>query len=63
MVGHKLDRINTVLSLLDWEKIDYIEKTDDPIQMIRNCLKPAQIESIELNERKAIVHINEDQKA
>ncbi len=63
MVGHKWDRINTVLSLLDWEKIDYIEKTDDPLQMIRNCLKPAQIESIELNERKAIVHINEDQKA
>jgi transcription antitermination factor NusA-like protein len=31
--------------------------------MIRNCLKPAQIESIELNERKAIVHVNEDQKA
>ncbi|MFZ2150598.1 MAG: transcription termination factor NusA [Candidatus Absconditicoccaceae bacterium] len=63
MVGHKGDRINTVLSLLDGEKIDYIEKTDDPIQMIRNCLKPAQIESIEINERKAIVIVNEDQKA
>lgn len=63
MVWHKWDRINTVLSLLDWEKIDYIEKTDDPIQMIKNCLKPAQIENIELLERKAIVHVNEDQKA
>jgi transcription antitermination factor NusA-like protein len=31
--------------------------------MIRNCLKPAQIESIEINERKAIVIVNEDQKA
>jgi len=31
--------------------------------MIRNCLKPAQIENIEVNERKAIVHVNEDQKA
>jgi N utilization substance protein A len=63
MVGHKWDRINTVLSLLDWEKIDYIEKTDDPIQMIRNCLKPAQIENIEIKDRKAIVSVNEDQKA
>jgi transcription antitermination factor NusA-like protein len=31
--------------------------------MIRNCLKPAQIESIEINDKKATVVVNEDQKA
>lgn len=63
MVGSKWDRINTVLSLLDWEKIDFIEKTDDPIQMIRNCLKPAQIDNIEITDRRAVVTMHENQKA
>ncbi|MFA5748116.1 MAG: transcription termination factor NusA [Candidatus Absconditabacterales bacterium] len=63
MVGSKGDRINTVLSLLDGEKIDFIEKTDDPIQMIRNCLKPAQIDNIEITDRRAVVTMHENQKA
>lgn len=63
MVGSKGDRINTVLSLLDGEKIDFIEDTEDPIQLIKNCLKPAQINSVELEENKAIVMMDESQKA
>lgn len=62
MVGHQWDRINTVLSLLDGEKLDYIEKVDDPILFIEKCLKPARIESIEIKDKKAIVNVNEDQK-
>ena len=63
MVGSKGDRINTVLSLLDGEKIDFVEATDDPLLLIRNCLKPAQIQNIELLDHRAIVTIEESQKA
>ena len=63
MVWHKWDRINTVLSLLDGEKIDYIEKINDDIKLITACLKPAQIEKIEIKEKKAYVTLDESQKA
>ncbi|HKL44229.1 MAG TPA: transcription termination factor NusA [Candidatus Absconditabacterales bacterium] len=63
MVGHKGDRINTVLSLLDGEKIDYVEKVDDDIKLITNCLKPAQIQNIEIKDKKAYVTLDESQKA
>jgi len=63
MVGSKWDRINTVLSLLDWEKIDFIEKIDDPVQFIKNCLRPAQIDSVEIIDKRAIVIMHENQKA
>jgi N utilization substance protein A len=62
MVGRKWDRINTVLSLLEWEKIDYIEHTEDETELIRNCLKPARINGIEIKDRKALVYMEEDQK-
>ncbi len=63
MVGSKGDRINTVLSLLDGEKIDFIEYTEDPVQLIKNCLKPAQINSVEIDEKRAVVLMDENQKA
>lgn len=63
MVGSKGDRINTVLSLLDGEKIDFIEYTEDIILLIRNCLKPAHIDNIELSDKKAFVTMEENQKA
>lgn len=63
MVGHQGDRINTILSLLDGEKIDYIEKVEDEIQMLKACLKPAHIDNIEIKDGKAFVHVEEGQKA
>lgn len=63
MVWHKWDRINTVLSLLDWEKIDYIEKVDDDVKLIINCLKPAQVDNVEIVDNKAFVTLDESQKA
>ncbi len=62
MVGSRGDRINTVLSLLDWEKVDFVENVWDSKQMIRNCLKPAQIDDIEIQDKKAIVRMDESQK-
>lgn len=63
MVWHKWDRINTVLSLLDGEKIDYVEAVDDDVKLITNCLKPAQIDKIEIVDKKAYVTLDEGQKA
>lgn len=63
MVWSKWDRINTVLSLLDGEKVDFIENSEDPIQMIKNCLKPAQINSIDIKDKRAIVVMDDSQKA
>jgi len=63
MVGSKGDRINTVLSLLDGEKIDFIEEVGDSVQMIKNCLKPAHIDNVEIKDKKAIVTMEENQKA
>ncbi len=62
MVGSKWDRINTVLSLLDGEKIDFVEEVWDTKQMIKNCLKPANVNTIEIKDKKAIVTMDESQK-
>jgi len=61
-VGHKWDRINTVLSLLDGEKVDFIEATDDPQELIARLLKPAQVESIQIKDNKVIAKVEESQK-
>ncbi len=64
MVGYKGDRINTVLSLLDGEKVDFIEKVDDEKEMIIKLLKPAQVQSVEfVDEKKVIVRVDEEQKS
>lgn len=62
-VGQRAERINTILTLLDGEKIDFIEQIEgDDIKLIADCLKPARIESIELKGKKAIVTLPDDQK-
>jgi N utilization substance protein A len=64
MVGHKGDRINTVLSLLDGEKIDFIESDNNTIEFVKKLLKPAQVLSVEIQPdgKKAFVRVAEDQK-
>ncbi len=64
MVGYKGDRINTVLSLLDGEKIDFIEKVEDEKEMIIKLLKPAQVQSVEfVDDKKVIARVDEEQKS
>ncbi len=62
MVGMGGDKINTVLSLLDGEKIDYIEDKDDREALVAEVLRPAKINSVEFDDEKVIVHLNDDQK-
>lgn len=67
-VGHRGDRINTILSLLNGEKIDIIERTSDDedksmIQLVIDSLKPAKINHVDITDGKATVKLPEDQKA
>jgi transcription antitermination factor NusA-like protein len=36
--------------LLDGEKVDFVENTDDPKELIARLLKPAQVESVEIKD-------------
>ncbi len=63
MIGHKWDRINILLSLLDGEKVDFIQYSDDQETMIKSCLKPADALDITITWGKAKVTIAENQKA
>ena len=62
-VGHHGDRINTVLSLLNGEKMDIIEWTEDPVKLVIDCLKPAKTLSVDIKNGKATVKVPEDQKS
>lgn len=66
-VWHRGDRINTILSLLNGEKIDFIEKISDDDQglykLVMDALKPARVTSVQITDKGAIVDVPEDQKA
>ncbi len=65
MIGHKGDRINILLSLLDGEKVDFIEATDNLEELVRACLRPAEVLDYTHDEanNKVRVMIAENQKA
>ena len=66
-VGHRGDRINTILSLLNGEKIDIIENAWDDdkaeIKLVKDSLRPAKINSVEIKDGKATVKLPDDQKS
>ena len=49
-VGFHGQRIDTITSELNGEKIDLIEYTEDPLQYIARALSPAKVLSVETNE-------------
>ena len=49
-VGFHGQRIDTIVSELNGEKIDLIEYTEDPLEYIARALSPAQVLSVETNE-------------
>jgi len=59
----KGERIWEILSLLNGEKIDFIEKVEDPKLLIKNALKPAKVEDIKIEWKVAKVKVPENQKA
>ena len=62
-VGQKGVRISTIISELGGEKIDIIEWSDNPEELIGNALSPAKIISVKADEktREAEVTVDEDQ--
>ena len=62
-VWHRGDRINTILSLLNGEKIDIVEYAEDEVKLVRDCLKPAKLNHIDISNGTATVKLPEDQKA
>lgn len=62
-IGQRGTRIQTVISELSGEKIDVISWDQDAVRFIANALSPAKVIAVDLreDERKAIVHVNEDQ--
>ena len=49
-VGFHGQRIDTIISELNGEKIDLIEYTEDPLEYIARALSPAKVLSVETNE-------------
>lgn len=62
-VGHRGDRINTILSLLNGEKIDIVEDAENEVKLVMDCLKPAKITHVDIKDGTARVKLPEDQKA
>lgn len=63
LVGQKGVRVTTVIQELGGEKIDVIEWSDDPEQMIAHALSPAKVLAVEINEprHEARVIVPEEQ--
>lgn len=61
-VGMKGSRVQMVVQELRGERIDIIEYSDDKRRFVANSLKPAEIESVELNnhETRALIVVQDD---
>ncbi|MDQ2933246.1 MAG: transcription termination factor NusA, partial [bacterium] len=65
MVGQRGVRVTTVTSELSGEKIDIVEWNEDPALYIEESLSPAEVVSLELDEKahRAIVTVTEDEQS
>ena len=61
-IGHRGDRINMVLHLLDGEKVDYVQRYEDQEAFVRECLKPATIDKVTIGAERITLRMAEDQK-
>ena len=62
-VGQYGQRIENLLNALGGEKIDIIENTDDPAELVKRSLKPAKINRVNLSGSRATAVCDESQKA
>ncbi|OHA23917.1 MAG: transcription termination factor NusA [Candidatus Taylorbacteria bacterium RIFCSPLOWO2_01_FULL_44_26] len=65
LVGQRGVRVGTVTSELSGEKIDIVEWNEDPALFIEESLSPAEVVSIELDEKehRAIITVTEDEQS
>lgn len=62
-VGTKGIRINSVSKELNGENIDAIEYSNQPEIFISRAMAPAIVNSVKIEDKKAFVYINQDQKS
>ena len=63
-VGGRGIRVQAVMNEIgDKEKIDIITWSDNPSEYIREALSPAEVMSIDIDGKKAKVHVSEDQQS
>ena len=64
-VWQKWSRINTILTLLDGEKIDFIEYDDEwwEEKLVADAMKPAKINSVQIQWKKALIAVDENEKS
>lgn len=60
-VGQKGVRVQAVIEELSGEKIDIIQYSDNPAKLIAAALSPAENLKVEIDEKKAVVTVPEDQ--
>lgn len=62
-VGQKGARVQNIVTELNGEKIDIIEWSDDPVQLISNALSPSSVERVILSdeEKAALVVVPDNQ--
>lgn len=62
-VGNRGMRVQRIVNALGSEKVDIVEWSDDPIELIRNLLSPANVMVVEYNEetKDAVVIVPDDQ--
>jgi len=65
MVGQRGVRVSTVTSELSGEKIDIVEWNEDPALFIEESLSPAEVISLELDEKehRAIITVTEEEQS
>ncbi len=57
------DRIHNILWILEWEKIEFIQNYNEDENLIKESLKPAKINKVEIDWKNAKVYLDDDQKA
>jgi transcription termination/antitermination protein NusA len=62
-VGLAGARIRPILRELGAEKVDIIKYTDDLEQLVRDALKPAQVNRVEVSSGNAYIWLDEDQRS
>lgn len=62
-VGIKGVRINAVSKELHGENIDAIEYTNEPVIFIARAMSPAIVSSVKINNTKAIISLNSEQRS
>jgi N utilization substance protein A len=60
-VGMRGARVKNIVRELNNEKVDIIRWSEDPVEFVREALKPAELRSINVDQANKIVHVTVDE--